>query len=106
MNQNEIIFQFGGTSKKLIYPILMGFFSSSAIVFISLLNSMKFKHPFFIIATLFFSETFIFFFFLITKKLSRPSEIPQKVKKTSKDSNAFFPIHPNNYLEILPGEKN
>ena len=38
MNQNEIIFEYGGTSKKLIFPILMGFFSSSAIVFISLLN--------------------------------------------------------------------
>ena len=104
MNQNEIIFEYGGTSKKLIFPILMGFFSSSAIVFISLLNSMKFIHPFFIIATLFFSATFIFFFFIIPKKLSHSSEIPQKVTKTSNISNVFIPIHSNNSLEILPGE--
>ena len=65
---------------------------------------MKFIHPFFIIATLFFSETFIFFFFIITKKLSHSSEIPKKVTKTSNISNVFIPIHSNNSLEILPGK--
>ena len=90
------MFEYGEKSYKLLYPIVMGFCNTSAIIFLSLLQKQEFNHPFVTIAIIFLAESLIFFFFLISKQRT----ISQKTK------NTITPlIHANNNkLQILPGK--
>ena len=109
----------GKFPKKLLYPILMGFFCFSAILCISLLRSLKvyedskqirFVHPFIIIFVLFLSESVIFILYLIQTKNTKFQKEKEQLGKQYvdllyNDDNANSNEVISKTLEILPGRQ-